>query len=578
VTARLSGRPAAPGAAIARAFVLDTTSTGSTIPAGRARPVAEEVARLDTALAAAAGQSETLAAQVAGAAGRSEAEIFEVHAEFARDPELRTRAVAGIEAGASAERAVTEAFESFRVLLSASSSEYLAARVQDLDDVRDRVVALLQDRDVTIAFPDATAVIVARELTPSQTASIPRELIAALVTETGSPTSHAAILARSLGIPAVVACDGVLAAVHAAGTDVEVAVDGRLGEVTVDPSVELRASVAERIAEQDRRRRDLTALRGRPGSTADGHRVELATNVGGTDDPALAVEAGAEGAGLVRTELLFQGRTRAPSVDDQAGFYVQVLRAFPGQRVVFRTMDVGGDKPLRFVDRALEANPALGLRGIRLHLARPDLLRDQLRALLRARTDVGPDGGRLAIMFPLVATVGELLAARGALVEVAAEEQVDLDDLEVGVMVEVPSAALGAARLAEHVDFLSIGTNDLLQYLFAADRLNGAVAQMADVCDPDALGLIGAVVAAGHAAGAWVGACGEAASDPVVAAALVGLDVDELSMTHVAIPEVKAMLAGLELATCQAAVRRALAEGTDAASVRALLEDGLGLR
>jgi phosphoenolpyruvate-protein phosphotransferase (PTS system enzyme I) len=578
VTARLSGRAAAPGTALAPAFVLDTASSVSPIPDLRDGSAVEETSRLDAALALAAEQLESLGGRIAASAGQHEAAIFEAHAEFARDPELRSRAVAGIEAGASAARAVIDAFGAFRALLAASSSEYLAARAEDLDDVRDRVVALLQGRGTEVAVPEATAVVVARALTPSQTAGIPRELIAALVTETGSPTSHAAILARSLGIPAVVACEGVLAAVDAAGANVEVAVDGRLGEVTVAPDAELRASVARRIDEEDRRRGRLTALRDRPGRTADGHRVELAANLGSPDELTDAVEAGAEGSGLVRTEFLFQDRTTAPSVDDQVRSYLQVLRAFPGQRVVFRTMDVGADKPLPFVERGPEENPALGLRGIRLHLERPELFRDQLRALLRARAATGPDdGGRLAIMFPLVATVGELLAARAALVEVAGEEQVDLDDLEVGVMVEVPAAALGAARLAQHVDFLSIGTNDLLQYLFAVDRLNGAVAGLADICQPDALGLIGEVVVAGHAAGAWVGVCGEAASDPVVAAALVGLDVDELSMTRVAIPEVKDTLTKLELVTCQAAVRRALAEGTDAASVRALLEDGLGL-
>jgi phosphoenolpyruvate-protein kinase (PTS system EI component) len=260
-------------------------------------------------------------------------------------------------------------------------------------------------------------------------------------------------------------------------------------------------------------------------------------------------------------------------VDDQVGFYTEVLRAFPGHRVVFRTMDVGADKPLPFVRREPEENPALGLRGIRLHLARPELFRDQLRALLRAREAVADEpAGRLAIMFPLVAVADELRRARAELDAVAAEEGVDTGDLEVGVMVEVPSAALSAARLAEHADFLSIGTNDLLQYLFAADRLQGGVADLADICEPDVLALVGRVIADGHAGGAWVGVCGEAASDPVVAAALVGLGVDELSMTRVAIPEVKDTLRQLTVERCREAVERALSEHGDAVSVRAALE------
>lgn len=572
MTTTLTGRAAAPGVALAPAFVLWADPAESVpIPETRRGTSDAEVVRLTGALSKAEAQLRELAEQVADSAGEEEAEIFEAHAEFAADPELVSLATTAIEDGASAERGVTDAFGTFRELLSASSSEYLAARADDLDDVRDRVVAILQGRKVLVAVPEERSVVVAPSLTPSQTAGLPRELIAALVTETGSPTSHAAILARSLGIPAVVACEGLLEVVEA-GTDV--IVDGRSGEVTVDPDDDERRVAEARIDDERERNDALAALRDQPGQTADGHRVELAANIGSSDDLGVAVEAGAEGSGLVRTEFLFQSRRTAPSVDDQVEFYREVLQAFPGHRVVFRTMDVGADKPLPFVERDTEENPALGLRGIRLHLARPELLRDQLRALLRAREQLaGQDAGRLAIMFPLVAVVRELREARRILDEVADDEGVDLDDVEVGVMVEVPSAALGAARLAEHVDFLSIGTNDLLQYLFAVDRLHGGVADIAEVCEPDALRLIGQVVEAGHAGGAWVGVCGESASDPAVAAAFVGLGVDELSMTRVAIPEVKDTLARLDRDRCAQAVTDALANGTDAATVRAALED-----
>ena len=571
----LHGRAAAPGVALAPTFVLSAESDETVpIPTDRQGSSDAEVARLTDALAKAEAQLRDLAEQVADSAGEDEADIFDAHAEFAADPELASLATTAIETGASAERGVTEAFGTFRELLSASSSEYLAARADDLDDVRDRVVAILQGREVLQAVPDERSVVVASALTPSQTAGLPRQLIAALVTETGSPTSHAAILARSLGIPAVVACEGLLEAV---GAGAEAIVDGSSGEVTLEPDDEQRRVAQTRIEEERERDEALASLRDVPGQTADGHRVELAANIGSADDLKPAVEAGAEGSGLVRTEFLFQSRQSAPSVDDQIVFYRQVLQAFDGHRVVFRTMDVGADKPLPFVERDPEENPALGLRGIRLHLARPELLRDQLRALLRAHQQlVGQDAGRLAIMFPLVAVVHEVVEARRILNEVAAEEGVDLDGIEVGVMIEVPSAALGAARVAEHVDFMSIGTNDLLQYLFAVDRLHGGVADIADVCEPDALGLIGQVIEAGHAGGAWVGVCGEAASDPLVAAALVGLGIDELSMTRVAIPEVKDALAKLDRDRCAQAVRDALPH-EDAASVRASLEDALNI-
>jgi phosphotransferase system enzyme I (PtsI) len=535
----------------------------------------EELARLLGALARAEGELRELARTVSSAAGEDEGEIFEAHAEFVADPELIRLAKDIVEGGASGERAVVDAFGTFRELLLASASEYLAARAADLDDVRDRVVKILLGLSTSVDIPEQRSVIVARELTPSQTASIPVNVIAGIVTETGSPTSHAAILARALGVPAVVACEGLLAAMR---IDVEVAIDGRVGEAIVDPDWSEREAIIRRQEEEERRRDALDALRDEPGRTADGHHIELAANIGSVDHIPAAIEAGGEGSGLVRTEFLFLGRMAAPSVEEQTKIYAEILRGFPGRRVVFRTLDAGADKPLPFVDRGAEENPALGLRGIRLSLRRPDLFRDQLRALLRARAEVADEGaGRLAIMFPLVATAAEVEGAVDTFRAVAADEGAHAEEVEVGVMIEVPSAALGAARLARHADFLSIGTNDLIQYLFAVDRLNGAVAGIGDVLDPDVLDLIRRVIEAGHANDAWVGVCGEAAGDPVVASALVGLGVDELSMTGVAIPEVKDSLRRLTLKACRDAVDEAIAEAEDAAESRRILEQKLGI-
>ncbi|HXF36099.1 MAG TPA: phosphoenolpyruvate--protein phosphotransferase [Actinomycetota bacterium] len=574
MSATLRGRGAAPGAALAPAFLLlEQDLLPEELPAEPAGPAEEEVGRLRAALDRAGQELRALAERVAATAGPEEAEIFEAHAEFAADPELRALAEGAIAEGASAERAVARAFGAFRELLAASASEYLAARAADLDDVRDRVVRILLGRSTGGDVPRVRSVVLAHELTPSQTASIPPEVLAGIVTETGSPTSHAAILARALGIPAVVSCPGLLAA---ATQGIEVAVDGRTGEVIVGPGPAEREAILRRMEEEEYRRAELAVLRDEPGRTADGVRVELAANIGSIQHVPAAVEAGGEGSGLVRTEFLFLDRTTAPTVEEQAGFYEEVLRAFPGQRVVFRTLDVGADKPLPFVEREPEENPALGLRGIRLSLERGDLFRDQLRALLRARERAGEAAGRLAIMFPLVSVVRELRAARGILEEVAREEGRDLAGIEVGVMIEVPSAALAAHRLAAHADFLSIGTNDLLQYLFAADRLVGAVADLADVLEPEVLRLIGGVVDAGHAQGAWVGVCGEAAGDPTVAAALVGLGVDELSMTRVAIPEVKDTLRRLTVERCREAVRAAIDLAEDGGQARRILEERLG--
>lgn len=561
---RFTGRAAAPGVALGPAAVVRPREVADDGPA--ATPD-EEREQLDTALARAAEQLDELAERVSEQVGADDGAIFEAHAAFVRDPELAARAREAVDAGEAASEAVTRAFASFRELLEASGSEYLAARAEDLDDVRDRVLTLLAGGSFEVAAPDEPSVIVAHELSPSQTAGIPREVIVALVTEAGSPTSHAAILARSLGVPAVVGAQQVLTA---AVDGVEVAVDGHEGVVVVEPDEQVRGHVRQRLRADAERRERLAGLRDLPGATADGHRVELAANLGGEQDLSDALAAGAEGSGLVRTEFLYLDRAAAPGVEEQAAFVERVLRAFPDHRVVVRTLDVGADKPLPFVEREDEPNPALGLRGIRLSLAEPQLFREQLRALLAARAAAGDQGGRLAVMLPLVSRPAEVAEARAHLEEVAAEQGRGLDHVEFGVMVETPAAALAAGELAADCDFLSIGTNDLLQYLFAADRLVAGVSELADPCDPVVLRLLERVVVAAHEHGAWVGVCGEAASDPTTAIALVGLGVDELSMSAAAIPEVKDALRGLTRQQCVQALSAALSR-TDAAGVREVL-------
>lgn len=564
MSARLTGIGAAPGIAIGAPFVVEPPMTDVPDPGPSGPPEAEK-ARLHAALVQAATELHAMAERMRSVAG-DEAEIFEAHASFAEDPELEDQAAPLIEAGRSAVAAVSAAFAAFRALLAASSSEYMAARAADLDDVCSRVVGILAGVTRGYDLPEGRSVLLARELTPSQTAEIPRERIAGIVTETGSPTSHAAILARTLGIPAVVGATRVLTV--AAGARL-VAVDGRTGEVHVEPDADVLASLTERAEQEEARRVELSAASDEPGRTADGVAVELVANVAGRDDLAAAVAAGAEGAGLVRTELLFQDRRTEPSVAEQAAYYGEVLAAFPGRRVVFRTLDVGADKPLPFVAREPEPNPALGVRGIRLSLRRPKLFEDQLRALLQAHRD-RPGGGVTGVMFPLVSRVDEVVAARSELERVAGDEGVSMDGIEVGVMIEVPSAALAAGRIAPHVDFFSVGTNDLLQYLFAVDRLVAEVAELTDVCEPLVLDLIAHVVTNASAHGTWVGVCGETASDPEVAAALVGLGVRELSMVPGALGEVKDLLRRHDLASLRAAADEAR-HADSAADARAIL-------
>jgi phosphoenolpyruvate-protein phosphotransferase len=551
----LSGRAASPGAALGPAFVI-APRLEITEPISAEDPDRERE-RVDVALEQVANDLEVLADEVAESAGEEEAGIFMAHAEFAADPELADRVHANIAAGASAERAVREGFGGFRSLLEQSSSEYLAARAADLDDVRDQVLDVLAGRAVEKA-PTEPCVVVAVELTPSQTARIPREFLLAIACERGSPTSHSAILARSLKIPAVVGVDGLMGRLEAGQL---LAVDGEAGEIIVEPDVSTQNEIQQRGRAHTERAEGLRAAAAEPCVTADGRRIEVAANIDGPDALDRAVDHGAEGTGLVRTELLFLESNEPPAIEEQTEYYQRVLATFPGERVVVRTMDIGADKPLPFVDREEEDNPALGLRGLRLGLAQPELLRDQLRALLRAAATADDGSGQLAIMFPLVSRVDEVPRARELLDEAAAAEQIDpavLGRIEIGVMIEVPSAALAARRIAAQLDFVSIGTNDLLQYLFAVDRVNADVAAIPDLLDPDVLRLLRDVADAAHAEGAWIGVCGEAAADPLTAAALVGAGADELSATPAAIPEVKAMLRGVDTKELTNAVNDAI--------------------
>ncbi len=553
---RLQGRSASPGAALAPAFVVaQRPATEERGPPERRRPH-DEYARAVGALDATEEDLIELSKKVAADAGEEEAAIFMAHADFAADPELRGRIREVVQEGAAAEDAVVAGFDSFRGVLAVSASEYLAARAADLDDVRDQVLDRLRGVAGQWAVPTERVVVVARDITPSQTARLPREFLGAIACEAGSPTSHAAILARSLGIAAVVGVTGILEVVQP-GTPL--AIDGTTGEVIVDPDERDRKEVEDRIRMAAEERARLARLVGEPGRTADGRIVELAANV--NDPGALdeAEKAGAQGSGLVRTEFLFMESAEPPSVEEQTTYYRRVLAAFPGERVVIRTMDIGADKPLPFVRRDPEENPALGVRGLRLGFALPHLLRDQLRALLRAS-----DAGRLAVMFPMVSREEEVVEVLGILDELAAEEGKPRP--EIGVMIEVPAAALGVRRISRHLDFVSVGTNDLLQYLFAADRLLAEVAQLPELLDPDVLRLLGEVVTGAHENGAWVGVCGEAAADPTTAAALVGLGVDELSMTPMAIPLIKDTLRRLSWGDLVEATQDAIASPSADAS------------
>ncbi|MBT2415926.1 phosphoenolpyruvate--protein phosphotransferase [Streptomyces sp. ISL-12] len=475
------------------------------------------------------------------AGGEAQA-VLEAQAMMAQDPELMADVERRIAVGSTAERAVYDAFAAYRALLAAAG-EYLAGRVADLDDVRNRIVARLLGVPMPgVPDSDEPYVLIARDLAPADTALLDPALVLGFVTEEGGPTSHSAILARALGVPAVVALPG--AGELAEGT--VIAVDGSSGEIFVEPSAQERARLEAQAAE---RKAALAASSG-PGATSDGHKVPLLANIGGPADVAAAVEAGAEGVGLFRTEFLFLDDSEsAPSEEKQVSAYRQVLEAFPEGRVVVRVLDAGADKPLAFLTPADEPNPALGVRGLRTLLDHPDVLRTQLTALAKAAEGLPV---HLEVMAPMVADRADAKAFADACRAAGLRAK-------FGAMVEIPSAALRARSVLQEVEFLSLGTNDLAQYTFAADRQVGAVSRLQDPWQPALLDLVALSAEAAKAESKSCGVCGEAASDPLLACVLTGLGVTSLSMGAASIPYVRAMLAKFTLAQCERAAAAARA-------------------
>ncbi|AZM52049.1 phosphoenolpyruvate--protein phosphotransferase [Streptomyces sp. WAC 01529] len=478
------------------------------------------------------------------AGGEAQA-VLEAQAMIAQDPELMSDVDRRVTVGSTAERAIYDAFSHYRELL-AGAGEYMAGRVADLDDVRNRIVARLLGVPMPgVPDSDEPYVLIARDLAPADTALLDPALVLGFVTEEGGPTSHSAILARALGVPAVVALPG--AGELAEGT--VVAVDGSTGEIFVDPSIEKREQLEAAAA---LRKAALAASTG-PGATSDGHKVPLLANVGGPADVPAAVEAGAEGVGLFRTEFLFlDDSTKAPSEEKQVEAYRKVLEAFPEGRVVVRVLDAGADKPLDFLTPTDEPNPALGVRGLRALLDHPEVLRTQLTALAKAAEGLPV---YLEVMAPMVADRTDAKAFADACREAGLQAK-------FGAMVEIPSAALRARSILQEVEFLSLGTNDLAQYAFAADRQVGAVSRLQDPWQPALLDLVSLSAEAARAEGKSCGVCGEAASDPLLACVLTGLGVTSLSMGAASIPYVRATLAKYTLAQCERAASAARAADT----------------
>lgn len=523
--------------------------------------VAAEALRVRAALSD-AGDALDARAAAAREHGRDEAaEILDAQAMMARDFVLADRAAALVTEGNAGPHAVATALAGFRSQLEAAGG-YLAERAADLDGVRDRVVSTLLGVALPgLPDPGHPYVLVAEDLTPADTATLDVTAVLGIVTAAGGATSHTAIIAKSLGIPAVVGCRGADALVDGQ----RVLVDGTDGAVLVDPAED---DVAARCAAFDERRR-LAAAHSGPGRTKDGHGVKLLVNLGAGEDPATAAAGDVEGVGLLRTELLYLDRATAPTLEEQTAAYRDVFAAFAGRKVVVRTLDAGADKPLPFLTDPDEPNPALGVRGYRTSWRHPDLLDDQLAAIAAAIASVEGEAGDGAadvwVMAPMIATPGEAAAFATAAKAHGLRT--------VGTMVEVPAAALAADALVAACDFVSIGTNDLSQYTFAADRLQSELAGLLDPWQPALLRLIQMVGVAGASQDTPVGVCGEAAGDPLLAPVLVGLGVTSLSMASSSVADVRAALAVRTLDECRALAATALA-AADAAEARAAVAAG----
>lgn len=550
------GVTASVGLAVGTSVVL-TTETVEVAEIGGSIEAELEALRaaLDSAAAA-------LKSAIAGSTG-AQAEILGAHLSFVEDPDLRNVARMLIRDGKSAGFAWKSAIDRQVTALRRLGNAVLAERAADLEDVQHRVLKILAGADTGArALPDA-AVLIASDILPSQLTELDLSKVAGIVLAEGGPTAHVAILAAARGIPAVVAAGPLALSVPDGQV---VVVDADAARVRVNPPAE---EVADITATAERRKARASANRAAAQADtvmADGTRIEVVANLGGLADVAVALENGAEGCGLLRTEFLFLNRTAAPSEDEQFAEYQKIATALNGRPLIIRTLDAGADKDVPYAELPRDENPALGLRGVRIGLVRPDLMRAQIRAILRVEPF-----GQVKLLLPMVATLEDLAQVR-VLIDAESAALGRSHKIEVGIMVEVPSAALIAARFAEVVDFFSVGTNDLTQYTLAMDRMNARLARQLDPFHPAVLSLISIAAQGGKVKGRWTGVCGSLASVPAAAPLLIGLGVTELSASAGAIADIKALVRTLDMERCVTVARHALTLESGAAVRRLIAE------
>ncbi len=560
-TKKLTGIAASDGVGIAKSYLLIEPALA--FPYNKKiSDVAGEEKRLDQALAASKDDLEKIKAKAEKTLGKDEAEVFQAHITILADPEL----IAGIKgqienSKINAESALKNVTDNYIATFEAmTDNAYMQERAADIRDIAKRVTSHLLGIDLpNPALIDEEVIVVAHDLTPSDTAQLDPEFVKGIVTDIGGRTAHASIMARSLEIPAVV---GTQKAIEEIKNDVNVIVDGSAGQVLIEPNEDEEVVYARKVGEYFARKREQAQLRDEATESADGHHFDINANIGSPKDLDAVVANGAEGIGLFRTEFLFIDSDHLPTEDEQFAAYKAALQSMDGKPVTIRTMDIGGDKQLSYWKLPKEDNPFLGYRAIRISLKQDDIFRTQLRALLRASVY-----GNLWIMFPMIATLQEFRDAK----KIYEEEKQNLtakgvkfaDNIKLGIMVEIPASAVLADKFAKEVDFFSIGTNDLIQYTMAADRGNDSVSYLYQPYNPAILRLVHNVIDAAHKEGKFVAMCGEMAGDPVAVPVLMGLGLDEFSMSASSVLPTRSLMKRLNAAEMQKLAKVALDKETN---------------
>jgi phosphotransferase system enzyme I (PtsI) len=563
----LTGIAASPGIACGTAFeYLKPEPVVEELTLPDAAAVENDLERLDRALDKSSRELKKILSFARQKVGDAKARILEAQIMVLDDPYLQDTIRKRIrEERKNVEFVIHDEISRYAKLMMAARDEYMHERAHDMEDLKNRIIRNLHQETMTSKF-DGSHIVVAHNLTTADTMILSRNEVLGYATDMGGVTSHAALFSRSLKIPAVVALGDVTRAVHSGDT---VILDGYNGRLVINPGpASLRAYEKRRRAMADFEEK-LAGFRDLPATTTDGHTIELSANIELSDELTYVVMQGSQGVGLYRTESLLIGSDDIPTEEEQTAEYRRICDTIYPGRVIMRTFDIGGDKLAP--EMAEEANPFLGWRGIRISLDRPEMFMDQLRAMLRASTKKN-----MAIMFPMVTTLNELRLAKKFVEQAKAElrsRKIKFDEhIPVGVMIEVPAAAMNAAALAAEADFLSVGSNDLVQYMLAVDRGNSLVASLYDEFDPAVLATLKHVVNAGHKQKIWVGICGGMAGNPIAAPLLIGMGMDELSVVPAVLPEIKKIIRSVSYASLQALAREALA-GESGSQVRRLLRD-----